>query len=68
MSKGVVIYQAKDWTPADGPEGVVETLYETFDEAETAYNAVDKDINWTSLWVCNDVWYDRRQISTNIGG
>jgi hypothetical protein len=66
--KGVLIVQPKDWTPAGGPEGVVETLYETFTEAETAYNATDSDINWVTLWQCNDVWYDRRQISTNIGG
>ena len=63
--KGVSITQAKDWTPEQGMEGCVETLHETFPEAQAVWDATDKDVNYISIWKCNDVWFDRKCVASN---
>ena len=61
MFKGVVIIQPKDWTPDEGPEGLQETLYDTYAEAIEAYNTANKDANIVTLFQTNENWYNRIQ-------
>ena len=63
-TNGVVITQANDYVPGD-ESGYSEILYETYDEAETAYDEADKDSNKVALFSCNDKYFNRLQIRCN---
>ena len=63
--KGVSIVQPKDWIPDNGPDEVIEILHEVYAEAEAVWGSTDHDINYVSIFTCNDIWFNRICTQTN---
>lgn len=61
MRKGILLIQPKDWTPDDGPDGLQEIHYSTYQEAVDAYFETDRVANIVTLWEANERFYNRIQ-------